>query len=111
MRTKKTAHGIGVQKVPFAFPSDFHAPWHPGDPALSQLINGTAILLPSMEPFIINAIRHASEHVTDPQLRAEAKAWMREGVALYDQGEKGLAKLDATKLEQSPTGMLPAGSV
>jgi predicted metal-dependent hydrolase len=97
MRTKKTAHGIGVRKVPFAFPSDFHAPWHPGDLALSQLINGTAILLPSMEPVIIDAIRYDSEHITDLELRTEAKAWMRVGVALYDDGDQGLAKLDATK--------------
>jgi len=76
MSTKKTAHGIEVRKVPFAFPSDFHAHWHLDDPALSQLINGTSILLPYMEPFIIDAIRHASEHITDPELRTEAKAWI-----------------------------------
>lgn len=52
MSTKKTAHGIEVRKVPFTFPSDFHAHWHPDDAALSQLINATSILLPYMEPFI-----------------------------------------------------------
>jgi len=46
---------------------------------------------------------HHPSRVADP-------AWMREWVALYDKGEKGLAKLDATKLAQSPAGMLPVGS-
>jgi len=40
-------------------------------------------------------------HPADP-------AWMREWVALYDKGERGLAKLETSKLPQSPTGMLPA---
>jgi predicted metal-dependent hydrolase len=35
------------------------------DPAFSQLINGTSILLPYMEPFIIDAIRQTSQLITD----------------------------------------------
>ena len=56
MSGKKTAQGIEVRKVPFEFPSDFRPHWNPDDPTLSQLINGTSILLPYMEPFIIDAI-------------------------------------------------------
>jgi len=44
---------------------------------------------------------HHPSRVADP-------AWMREWVALYDKGERGLAKLETSKLPQSPTGMLPA---
>ncbi len=29
-----------------------------------------------MEPFIINAIREATKHITDPALLAEARAWI-----------------------------------
>jgi len=43
MSAKKTAQGSEVRKIPFAFPLDFQPHWHPGDPALSQLINGTSI--------------------------------------------------------------------
>jgi predicted metal-dependent hydrolase len=50
MSAKKTAQGIEVRKVPFEFPPDFQPHWHTTDPALSQLINGTSILLPYMEP-------------------------------------------------------------
>ncbi len=76
MRRKKTAQGIEVRKISFPFPSDFRAHWQPDDPALSQLINGTSLFLPSMEPFIIDAVRQASEHISDPELRNEAKAWI-----------------------------------
>ena len=73
MSAKKTTQGIEVRKVPFEFPPDFQPQWHLTDPALSQLINGTSILLLYMEPFIIDAIRQASEHITDPALKTEAK--------------------------------------
>lgn len=76
MNGKKTAQGILVRKVPFAFPADFHPHWHADEPVISQLVNGTSILLPYMEPFIIDAIREASKHVTDPDLQQEARAWI-----------------------------------
>ena len=65
MSAKKTVQDIEVRKVPFEFPPDFRPHWHPADPALSQLINGTSILLPCMEPFILDAIRKASQLITD----------------------------------------------
>jgi uncharacterized protein len=76
MSGKKTAQGIEVRKMPFEFPPDFQPHWHPDEPALSQLINGTSILLPYMEPFIIDAIRDTSKLITDPALQQEAKAWI-----------------------------------
>jgi predicted metal-dependent hydrolase len=42
----------------------------------SDLVNGTSILLPYMEPFIIDAIREASKLMTDPELQKEAKVWI-----------------------------------
>jgi hypothetical protein len=72
----KTAQGILVRKVQFEFPDDFKPHWNPDDPAVSQLINGTSLLLPYMEPFIIDSIREASKQITDPNLLQEAKAWI-----------------------------------
>jgi predicted metal-dependent hydrolase len=85
MRATKTAQGIEVRKMPFEFPADFHPHWHADDPALSQLINGTSLLLPYMEPFIIDAMREATKHVTDPALRQEAKAWIGQEAQHYMQ--------------------------
>jgi predicted metal-dependent hydrolase len=73
---KKTPQGIVVRKVQFEFPEDFEPHWNPTKPELSQLANGASLLLPYMEPFIINAIRKAAKHITDPALLAEARAWM-----------------------------------
>lgn len=76
MSEKKTVQGILVRRVQFEFPEDFKPHWNPAKPELSQLANGASILLPYMEPFIINAIREASKHMTDPALLEEARAWM-----------------------------------
>lgn len=43
---------------------------------------------------------HDPSKVADP-------AWMLEWVALYDQGEQGLLKLDTAKMQLSPAAMLP----
>ncbi len=76
MSTKKTAQGIEVRKIQFPFPANFHPHWHPDDPALSQLVNGASMLLPYMEPFIIDTMREAMKQVSDPGLLAEAKGWI-----------------------------------
>ena len=76
MSDKKTDKGILVRKVQFEFPEDFKPYWNSSNPILSQLANGASMLLPYMEPFIINSIRQTLPHITDPALREEAKAWM-----------------------------------
>ncbi len=76
MSDKKTDQGILVRKVQFAFPADFKPYWNPTKPIFSQLANAASMFLPYMEPFIIDSIRKALPHITDPALREEAKAWM-----------------------------------
>lgn len=76
MSLKKSLQGIVVRKIKFEFPEDFKAHWNPTKPELSQLANGASLLLPYMEPFIIDAIRKACEHISDPALLEEARAWM-----------------------------------
>lgn len=76
MNDQKTPQGILVRKVPFEFPKDFDPHWNPTKPELSHLINAGSVLLPYMEPFIIDSIRQATQHITDPNLLKEAKAWI-----------------------------------
>src|SRR5262249_39747293 len=76
MNTRKTPQGIEVRKIQFPFPSDFHPHWNPDDPALSQLVNGASMLLPYMEPFIIDCMREATKQVSDPALLEEARGWI-----------------------------------
>ena len=68
MSGKKTDKGILVRKVQFEFPEDFRPYWNPAKPVLSHLANGASMLLPYMEPFIIDSIRKATKHISDPAL-------------------------------------------
>ena len=76
MSDKKTDKGILVRKVQFEFPEDFKPYWNSTKPVFSQLANAASMFLPYMEPFIIDSVRKALPHITDPALREEAKAWM-----------------------------------
>ena len=76
MSDQKTPAGIVVRKVQFEFPADFNPHWHPTKPEWSQLVNGGSVILPYFEPCIIDAIRAALPHITDPVLLREAKAWI-----------------------------------
>ena len=73
---QKTSLEILVRKVQFAFPEDFKPYWNPAKPVFSELANVAFLLLPYMEPFIIDDIRQASKPLTDPALLEEAKAWL-----------------------------------
>lgn len=84
----KTAGGIRVRKVHFEFPEDFRPDWNPSKPVFSQLANGASILLPSMEPFIIHAIREATREIKDPALLDEARAWMAQEAHHFRQHQR-----------------------
>ncbi|MGH8010736.1 MAG: metal-dependent hydrolase [Candidatus Binatia bacterium] len=76
MSDNKTPGGLLVRKAQFEFPEDFPTYWNPAEPVWSQLFNGASMMLPHFEPFIIDAIRKATEQITDPTLLQEAKAWV-----------------------------------
>jgi uncharacterized protein len=72
----KSPGGVLVRKPKFEFPEDFPTYWNRAKPEFSQILNGVSVVLPYFEPFIIDAIRKATDHITDPDLLKEAKAWI-----------------------------------
>lgn len=76
MSETKTPDGILVRKIQFEFPNDFPAHWNRAEPEWSQMFNGASMMLPYFEPFMIDAIREATQHITDPDLLQEAKGWI-----------------------------------
>lgn len=68
--------GIRVRRLQFPYPEDVPAHWHPRRPEWSQVVNAASLLMPHLEPFLIDAIRAAVPHLADPELRAEARAYM-----------------------------------
>ena len=72
----KTPAGILVRRVTFEYPDDLDAHWHRAMPEWSQVVNASSLLMPYLEPFLIQAIREALPRIKDPDLLAEAKGYI-----------------------------------
>lgn len=68
--------GIRVRRLQFVYPDDLTAHWHPARPEWSQVVNAASLLMPHLEPYLIDAIRGALPQIATPNLRAEARAYM-----------------------------------
>ncbi len=49
--------------------------WNPRLPELSHTLNGFQLALPYLEPYFIDAVRSAKDHIHDPRLRDEVLAF------------------------------------
>ncbi len=65
-----------VRRIAFEFPDDIPPVWKPDAPEWSALLNGISLTMPHLEPFLIRAVRAASQTVANPYVRAEADAFM-----------------------------------
>ena len=85
MAGTKTPGGILVRKLQFEYPDDLRAHWHPARPEWSQMVNAASLLMPYLEPYLIDAIRAALPAITDPALREEARGYMGQEAHHYKQ--------------------------
>jgi hypothetical protein len=72
----KTTGGILVRRVQFEYPAELPAHWNAARPEWSQVVNACSLLMPYLEPYLIDAIREATKRIDDPALLEEAKAYM-----------------------------------
>ncbi len=76
MNQGKTPAGILVRRVTFEYPDDLDAHWNPDQPEWSQVVNAASLLMPYLEPYLIQAVREALPRITDPALLEEAKGYI-----------------------------------
>ena len=85
MSARKTPAGILVRRIAFSYPEDLRAHWHPAKPEWSQMVNGASLLMPYLEPYLIEAIRDALPRITDEKLAEEARGYMGQEAHHYKQ--------------------------
>ena len=56
---RRTPAGILVRRVTFEYPDDLDAHWNPAEMEWSQVVNASSLLMPYLEPFLIQAVREA----------------------------------------------------
>ena len=81
----KTPGGILVRRVQFEYPAELRAHWHPERPEWSQVVNAASLLMPYLEPFLIDAIRAAIPRLADSALAAEARGYVAQEAHHYRQ--------------------------
>jgi hypothetical protein len=79
---------IRVRRVQFEYSDDLDPHWNPARPELSQVVNAASLLMPYLEPFLIEAIREALGKISDPGLREEAKGYIGQEAHHYKQHRK-----------------------
>ena len=62
-----------VRRIPFEFPEDLDPHWNPTKPEWGHMVNGASLVMPYLEPYLIQAIRKGLKQIDDPLLRDVAK--------------------------------------
>ena len=76
---------IIVRQIPFEFPDDICAHWNPANPEWSHMVNGASLTMPYLEPYLIKCVRMALDRIEDPQLQADARAYVAQEGQHYRQ--------------------------
>src|SRR5438045_9495610 len=72
---------IRPRNLEFPFGDDLPNLWHGGDPYVTHFFNELSLMFPDGENFFIDAVRHFKEHVTDPTLDEDVRAFCgQEGI-------------------------------
>jgi len=110
-----------VRRIPFEFPDDLEPHWNPSKPEWSHMVNGASLVMPYLEPYLIQCIRKGLPHIDDPELRAVAKDYCAQEGQHYRQhkrfndllAEKGYPELrdHEAEMERSYAGFLERRSL
>jgi predicted metal-dependent hydrolase len=68
-------NSIHIRQPSFDFAAGARGIWNPARPELSHLLNAFQLALPYLEPYFIDAVKRASEQITEPRLKADAQAF------------------------------------
>ncbi|GAA3205224.1 metal-dependent hydrolase [Actinocorallia longicatena] len=67
---------LTVRRIRFAFDERTPFQWNPANPRFALICNGLSFLSPGFEKFIVMAVREAQQRITDPDVLAEAEAFL-----------------------------------
>jgi predicted metal-dependent hydrolase len=84
MATTRARDPIRVRRMQFEVPAELPPRWNPARPEWSQVVNAASLLMPYLEPFLIEAIREATPRL-EGALREEAKAYVGQEAHHYKQ--------------------------
>ena len=69
---------LEVRRPKFDFTEDVPWEWNPANPQFSFFMNATSIIAICFEQMIVAAVQEAKPLITDPEVAAEATAFLRQ---------------------------------
>lgn len=69
---------LKVRRLRFDFSEPVPVVWHPGNPAFSHAVNLMSFTAMCFEKMIVEAVNEAKPRITDPEVAAEANAFLRQ---------------------------------
>ena len=77
-----------VRRIPFEFPEDLEPHWNPSKPEWSHMVNGASLVMPYLEPYLIQGIRRGLKQIDDPVLLDVAKDYCAQEGQHYRQHKR-----------------------
>ena len=69
---------LEIRRIRFDFSDDVPFNWNPANPAFSTYMNMVSVIAICFEKMIVSAVREAMPLITDPEVAAEADAFLRQ---------------------------------
>ncbi|HEY8378546.1 MAG TPA: metal-dependent hydrolase [Nannocystis sp.] len=69
---------LKIRKIPFVFDDDVPFQWHPTNPDFALLTNAIGVLAIGFERYIVAVMKQAKRVIDDPEVAAEADAFMQQ---------------------------------
>ncbi len=63
---------LTIRRIPFEFPEDIEPHWNAAKPEWSHMVNGASLVMPYLEPYLIQSVRAGMKQIEDPELKAVA---------------------------------------
>ena len=77
-----------VRKIPFDFSEDIKPIWNAAKHEWSHMVNGASLAMPYLEPFLIQTVREANQHVTIDALKNEARGFVSQEAQHYQNHQR-----------------------
>jgi predicted metal-dependent hydrolase len=77
-----------VRRMRFPYPDSLKAWWNPKRPEFSQLVNGSSLAMPYLEPYLIETMRKARQKITDKQLLRDIDLYIGQESTHYRQHQE-----------------------
>ena len=78
LERKRSVSALKIRRIPFEFEAPVPFNWQPANPAFAMTANLISFVAVAFETYIVAVTKEALEQITDPDVRSEAEAFLRQ---------------------------------